>query len=94
MGGTGCPAVSSLTRSQVVTGLLILATFVLLGVGFALFNSCDGGNSLIVFGVAVACLGAALFRTGAWATIVPIAIATLTLVGAGWYGATVGGCPI
>jgi len=92
MGTSGFSAVASITRPQLITGFLILGTFVLLGVGFSLFNVCDGGWSLVLFGIAVAFLGAALFRSGAWATIVPIAIATLTLVGAGWYGASVAGC--
>ena len=44
------------------------------------------------FGGAIAFLGALLYRTGAWATIIPFAIITLTLVGGGWYGAMVAGC--
>jgi len=86
--------VTSITRSQVLTGVLVVGAFVLIGAGFAAFNLCGGGDSLVFFGVAVAFLGAALFRTGAWATVIPIAIATLTLVGAGWYGATVAGCSL
>jgi hypothetical protein len=33
-----------------------------------------------------------LYRTGAWATIIPFAIIVLTLVGGGWYGGSVAGC--
>lgn len=72
--------------------VLAVAAFAAIGVGFALFNLCGGGDSLVCFGVGVALLGAALFRSGAWATIVPISIAAFTLIAAGWYGATVAGC--
>ena len=63
-----------------------------LGAGLALAASCDGGESLVLFGVAVALVGVVLYRTGAWATVIPIAIVALTLVAGGWYGASVAGC--
>lgn len=45
-----------------------------------------------MFAVGVALLGVVLYRTGAWATVIPIAIVTLTLLVGGWYGALVAGC--
>lgn len=75
-----------------IDGLLILAALAFLGAGLALANLCDGGDSLVLFGGAVAMIGVMLFRSGAWATAVPMALATLALVAGGWYGATVAGC--
>jgi len=63
-----------------------------LGTGLALSATCDGGDSLILFGVAVAMVGVVLYRNGAWATVIPMAIATLALVAGGLYGASVAGC--
>lgn len=74
--------------------ILILATLACLGVGLGLLNLCAGGDSLVLFGLAFACLGGVLFRSGAWATALPCAFGTLVLVGTGLYGATVAGCHI
>ena len=70
----------------------MIGCFACLGAGVAFATSCDGGYSLMLFGGAVACLGALLYRTGAWATIIPFAIIVLSLVGGGYYGLTVAGC--
>ncbi|MGA8709937.1 MAG: hypothetical protein ACLP8Y_08005 [Thermoplasmata archaeon] len=75
-----------------IDGLLILGAVGFLGGGLALAGFCGGGGSLALFGGAVALIGVMLFRSGAWATAVPMAIATLLLVAGGWYGATVAGC--
>jgi Ca2+/Na+ antiporter len=72
--------------------LLIVVILVSLASGFALFNYCGGGASLALFGVAAGLLGYTLFRSDAWATIIPSCIVTLTLVVAGWYAASVAGC--
>ena len=74
------------------TALLVIGCFACLGAGIAFAASCDGGYSLMLFGGAVAFLGALLYRTGAWATIIPFAIIVLCLVGGGYYGLTVTGC--
>jgi hypothetical protein len=73
-------------------GLFVVGIFVAVGVAFALFGVCGGGISLALFGVAVAMLGFLLGRSNAWATIIPVAIVTLVLVGAGLYETYVGGC--
>jgi len=75
-----------------ITALLVVSCFVFLGAGVAFANLCDGGYSLMLFGAAVGCLGALLYRTGAWATIIPFALIVLCLVGGGYYGLTVSGC--
>jgi hypothetical protein len=75
-----------------VNAIVILACFACLGAGLAVSGLCDGGDSLILFGAAIALVGVLLFRLGAWATVIPIAIATLTLVAGGLYGASVAGC--
>ena len=79
-------------RPPYLTLVLVIGCFALVGAGLAFAATCDGGFSLIFFGGAIAFLGALLYRTGAWATIIPFAIITLTLVGGGWYGAMVAGC--
>ncbi len=70
----------------------MIGCFACVGAGLALAATCQGGYSLICFGGATALLGAILYRTGAWATIIPFAIITLALVGGGYYGASVAGC--
>jgi hypothetical protein len=77
-----------------VNALLIVASFACLGAGFSVANLCNGGYALVLFGAAIAPIGVLLFRTGAWATAIPMAILTLTLVAGGLYGASVGGCHI
>jgi hypothetical protein len=79
-------------RPNYVDGLLIVGSIGFLVAGLGIAEYCDGGGTLILFGVAVALIGALLFRSGAWATVIPMAILTLTLVAGGWYGATVAGC--
>jgi hypothetical protein len=79
-------------RPDYVDGLLILGSLAFLGAGLAVANVCGGGDALILFGGAVALLGVMLFRLGAWATAVPMGIATVLLVAGGWYGASVAGC--
>ena len=74
--------------------VLLIACVALLTAGCVVFQNCDGANSLFLFGGAVALLGALLFRVGAWATAIPFALVTLTLVGGGVYGLTVAGCSI
>lgn len=73
-------------------GLLIVGALASLGAALSVAEYCGGGISLALFGAAVGLLGVTLFRSGAWATAVPMGIATALLVGAGWYGATVAGC--
>jgi len=80
--------------SHFIDAVEVIACIAFVVAGFALYASCNGGNSLILFGVAVAILGALLYRTGAWATIIPFAIITLCLIGGGWYGVTVAGCSL
>jgi MFS-type transporter involved in bile tolerance (Atg22 family) len=75
-----------------LTALLVIGCFAFMGVGIAFATVCDGGYALMLFGAAVGCLGALLYRTGAWATIIPFAIIVLCLVGGGYYGLTVAGC--
>ncbi|HKN07510.1 MAG TPA: hypothetical protein VJ021_07935 [Thermoplasmata archaeon] len=77
---------------RLLDAFLIIASIGCLGAGLAIAGICDGAGSLFLFAGAVALLGAVLFRTGAWATVIPIAILSLTLVAGGWYGATVAGC--
>lgn len=73
---------------------LIIGCVAFLAAGCVFFQNCDGGNSLILFGVAVAMLGALLYRLGAWATVIPFALVALVLVGGGWYGLSVAGCSV
>jgi hypothetical protein len=80
------------TYRRLIDGLIVLACIACVAAGFALYNTCDGGNALILFGGAIAFLGALLFRLGAWAVSLPLAIATLALIGGGYYGVTVAGC--
>jgi hypothetical protein len=77
---------------QLINGVIVLACVACVAAGVFLYNTCDGGNSLILFGGGVAFLAALLFRLGAWAVSLPLAIATLALVGGGIYGVTVAGC--
>lgn len=77
---------------KLINAVLVAACIAFLAAGSVLYQNCNGGNSLILFGVAVAILGAILFRLGAWATAIPFAIVTLTLVGGGYYGLTIAGC--
>jgi len=79
-------------RSQVISVILALGCFACVGAGLALAATCDGGYSLILFGGAIAALGALIFRTGAWATLIPFALMALTLAVGGWYGAMLAGC--
>lgn len=79
-------------RPPLLGTALVVGCFALVGAGLAFAATCDGGYSLIFFGGAVAVLGLILYRTGAWATIIPFAIITLALVAGGWYGASVAGC--
>lgn len=71
---------------------LVLVCFAFLGGAFAVFNVCDGGYALMMFGGSVAALGALIYREGAWATVIPFAIIALLLVGGGYYGIVVAGC--
>ncbi|MGA8603469.1 MAG: hypothetical protein WB788_00165 [Thermoplasmata archaeon] len=73
---------------------LVIGAIGCLGAGLALASICNGGDSLILFGGATALVGVLLFRTGAWATAIPVGILTLTLVAGGLYGASVAGCHI
>jgi len=75
-----------------VDAIVVAASITLVGVGFVLFGVCGGGDSLVLFGVAVALLYIPLSRSGAWATLIPISILSLTLVAAGWYVAIGAGC--
>ena len=79
-------------RSRWVGVVLVVACFAFLGAGIAVSDVCDGGYSLMCFGGAIASLGFLVYRTGAWATVIPFALITLTLVGGGYYGLTVAGC--
>lgn len=81
-----------MVERRYINAALVVGCFALVGAGLAYAPVCNGGDSLILFGGGVACLGALLYRTGAWATVIPFAIITLTLVAGGWYGATVAGC--
>jgi len=75
-----------------LTIVLVIGIFAFLGAAFAFALLCDGGYSLMLLGGAVGCLGMILYRTGAWATVIPFAIIVLCLVGGGYYGLTVAGC--
>jgi len=79
-------------RPKYLTAIIVLSCFAFVGAGLAFAAMCDGGISLILFGVAVALLGYLLYSEGAWATIIPFAIITFALVAGGWYGASVAGC--
>jgi hypothetical protein len=79
-------------NSHLIDAIVVAGIFAAIGVGFALFNVCGGGFTLALFGGAIALLGYALGRSNAWATIIPVCIVTLTLVGAGVYAASVAGC--
>jgi len=80
------------SRPPSLTALLVVGCFACIGAGVVFAATCDGGYSLILFGAGVAFLGALLYRSGAWATIIPFALVVLTLVGGGYYGLTVAGC--
>jgi len=82
----------SRTFHRVINVGLVIGIFVFMGAGLATANLCNGGYALILFGVAVGCLAALIYRMGAWATIIPFAIICLTLIAGGWYGASVAGC--
>ncbi len=77
---------------RLIDALLVVGILVAIGLAFALFDFCDGGASLVLFGAAAVLLGLTLFRSNAWATIVPICLVTLILVLAGWYAASLAGC--
>jgi hypothetical protein len=79
---------------RLVDVVLIAAIIAFVAAGVVFYGTCDGGDSLILFGVAVAFLAALLFRMGAWATVLPFAIVTLTLIAGGWYGASMAGCQL
>ena len=93
-GSVPIPRPPSVSSSHLVVAILVIACFASVSAGFVFYASCNGGNSLILFGVATALLGALLYRMGAWATVIPFAIITLCLIGGGWYGATVAGCSL
>jgi hypothetical protein len=80
--------------SHFIDAIEVTACLAFVVAGFVFYGACNGGDSLILFGVAVAFLGALLYRTGAWATIIPFALITLTLIAGGWYGASVAGCSL
>jgi hypothetical protein len=82
------------SRSPIVAAILVIACFAFVAAGFVVYAACNGGDSLILFGVATALLGALLYRMGAWATVIPFAIISVCLIGGGWYGATVAGCSL
>ena len=81
-----------MARPLSITIPLVIGIFAFLGAAFAVALLCDGGYALICLGGAVGCLGMILYRTGAWATVIPFAIIVLCLVGGGYYGLTVAGC--
>ncbi|MGA7649591.1 MAG: hypothetical protein WB984_06625 [Thermoplasmata archaeon] len=80
--------------SHFIDAVMVVVCVAFVVAGFVFYGACNGGDSLILFGVATAVLGALLYRTGAWATVIPFAIITVTLIGGGWYGATVAGCSL
>jgi dienelactone hydrolase len=84
----------SATHSRLVAILLVIACLAFVVAGFVVYGVCNGGASLMLFGVATACLGAVLFRTGAWATVIPFAILSFILIAGGAYGATIAGCSL
>jgi hypothetical protein len=84
----------SVVGSYSIGAIMVAICVALVVVGFVFYSVCNGGDSLILFGVAVAVLGALLYRTGAWATVIPFAIIAVTLIGGGWYGASVAGCSL
>ncbi len=88
------PLPPSVVRSRVVAILLVIACLAFIAAGFVVYGVCNGGASLMLFGVATALLGAVLFRTGAWATVIPFAILSFILIAGGWYGATIAGCSL
>jgi hypothetical protein len=79
---------------RVVIATLVIGCFAFTGAGLAFVNLCDGGYSLILFGVGMAFLAALIYRVGAWATIIPFAIIVLSLIGGGLYGLDVAGCSL
>lgn len=81
-----------MARPVSLTVLLVIGCFAFIGAAVAFAATCDGGYSLIFLGGTVGCLGMLLYRTGAWATVIPFAIIVVTLVGGGYYGLTVAGC--
>lgn len=83
---------SRVHQPKYFTAILVIACFALVGAGLAFALSCNGGFSLIMWGVAVSLLGFLLYRGGAWATIIPFVIIALALVVGGWYGAVTAGC--
>jgi len=80
--------------SSIISASLAVVCFAFVGLGLAFAATCDGGYSLIFFGIGIAFLGALIYRMGAWATIIPFAIIALCLIGGGYYGLTVAGCPL
>ncbi len=84
----------SVAGSHFVDAMMVVVCLALVVAGFVFYGVCNGGDALILFGVAVAVLGALLYRTGAWATVIPFAIIAVTLIGGGWYGASVAGCSL
>jgi len=83
---------SAVVPSSVINAVGVVGTFAFLGAGLAISAVCAGGYSLMLFGAAILLLGILFFRWGAWATIIPFALAALVLVAGGWYGASVAGC--
>ena len=81
-----------MARPVSLTVLLVVGFFACLGASLAFAATCDGGYSLIFLGAGVGLIGLLLYRTGAWATVIPFALIVLTLVGGGYYGLTVAGC--
>jgi hypothetical protein len=72
--------------------IVVIAIIALVSSGFAFLGECGGGISLALFAGAILFLGIALGRSGAWAAIIPIIIASLTLVAGAWFLATGAGC--
>lgn len=81
-------------ESPIVNTIGIVGTLAFLGAGLAFSPICDGGYTLMLFAAAVMLLGVLFFRWGAWATMVPFALAALTLFAGGWYGLTITGCGV
>jgi hypothetical protein len=77
-----------------IDAIVVIASITLVGVGFALLGLCGGGDSLVLFGVAVALLYITLSRSGAWATLIPISILAFILILAGYYVANGAGCSL
>jgi hypothetical protein len=77
---------------RAVSVALVVACFAFTGAGLGVTNLCDGGYSLILFGVGMAFLAILIYRMGAWATIIPFAIITASLIAGGLYGLSLSGC--